>query len=128
MLELFNKMNLNTEQTGVFTLNKKSLFMLVAKMNGMMVDIINKIGFLKRFDPAWNYAHYGEMWEGIRTDFELDQRFESLDYKLVLITTQAKFYLESMQTRKTDTLEWIIIILILAEVSLCMMDMATKVG
>jgi len=56
------------------------------------------------------------VWEGLRADFELEQRFEAMDYKLELIITQAKFYMEILQNRKSDTLEWIIILLIGAEI------------
>ena len=57
-----------------------------------------------------------QVWEGLRADFELEQRFEAMDYKLELIITQAKFYMEILQNRKSDTLEWIIILLIGAEI------------
>jgi uncharacterized Rmd1/YagE family protein len=116
MLEMFSDLNAQTELTGNFKMTKKQLFQLVAQLNKMMVDIVTKIGLLKRSDTAWNYAQYGQVWEGLRADFELEQRFEAMDYKLELIITQAKFYMEILQNRKSDTLEWIIILLISAEI------------
>eukprot|EP00959_Pyramimonas_sp_CCMP1952_P168075 3512359-Pyramimonas_sp.AAC.1 len=116
MLELFSELNSKTESTGTFSMSKRRLFQLVAALNKLMVDSITKLGLLKRSDTAWHFAQYGEVWEGIRKDFELDERFESLNYKLELIITQAKFYMEILQNRKSDTLEWTIIILIGAEI------------
>jgi len=61
MLEMFSDLNAQTEQTGNFKMTKKQLFQLVAQLNKMMVDIVTKIGLLKRSDTAWNYAQYGQV-------------------------------------------------------------------
>ena len=68
------------------------------------------------------------MWSGLRADFELEERFDHLDYKLNLIQTQSKFYLEILQNRKSDTLEWIIIVLISMEICVSLYDMYSKLG
>jgi uncharacterized Rmd1/YagE family protein len=39
-----------------------------------------------------------------------------------------KFYLEILQNRKSDTLEWIIIVLISMEILVSLYDMSTKLG
>lgn len=38
-----------------------------------------------RSDAAWKNANYAQIWEFLRDDFELDERFESLDFKLNII-------------------------------------------
>lgn len=38
-----------------------------------------------RSDAAWKDANYAQIWEYLRDDFELDERFESLDFKLNII-------------------------------------------
>lgn len=38
-----------------------------------------------RSDAAWKHAHYAKIWEYLRDDFEMDERFESLDFKLNII-------------------------------------------
>ena len=64
----------------------------------------------------------------MRADFELEDRFDHLAYKLNLIQTQSKFYLEILQNRKSDTLEWIIILLISMEICVSLYDMYSKLG
>eukprot|EP00854_Cymbomonas_tetramitiformis_P018946 gene18946-22639_t len=81
MLEVFSEMNSKTELTGQFSMSKRRLFRVVATLNKMMADVITKLGLLKRSDTAWNYVQYAEVWEGLRKDFELDDRFESLGEK-----------------------------------------------
>jgi len=126
MLDSFSNLNKQTESTGKFTMGKGELFSLVARLNSMNVNVITKVGLLKRSDTAWNQARYGQVWEGMRNDFEMEQRFEALSYKLDLLITQAKFYMEIQQNRKSDALEWIIIILISAEICVSLLDMCTR--
>jgi len=38
-----------------------------------------------RSDAAWKDANYAQIWEFLRDDFELDDRFENLDFKLNII-------------------------------------------
>ena len=44
------------------------------------------------------------------------------------IRDRVKFYLEILQNRKSDTLEWIIIVLISMEILVSLYDMSTKLG
>jgi uncharacterized Rmd1/YagE family protein len=126
MLEIFSKLNKSTELTGDLNISKKRLFSLVAENNNTLTELITKLGLLGRSDTAWQFAQYNIVWEGLRQDFELEDRFQDLDYKLNLIQTQVKFYLEILQNRKSDFLEWTIIVLIALEICVSLYDMAEK--
>ena len=107
-------------------ISKNRLFSLVAENNNTLTEVITKLGLLGRSEVAWQYAQYGKVWDGMKEDFDLDDRFTHLDYKLNLIQTQVKFYLEILQNRKSDTLEWIIIILISMEICVSLYDIWSK--
>ena len=79
---------------------------------------------MARSETAWQYAQYDQVLQHLRKDFELQRRFEHLDYKLDLIQTQAKFYLDIIQNQKSDTLEWTIIILIAIEICVSLYDIS----
>lgn len=125
-----------------------------------------------RSDIAWKDAKYAQIWEYLRDEFELTQRFASLDFKLKfvevwyiqilypnisfpkkhfwfktwisvfrlsittdpLIFVTSWFYLqhnirflqEILQNRKSDFLEWLIIILIGAEILISVYDIFHK--
>ena len=102
-----------------------------------------------RSDTAWKYAQYAKIWEYVRYDFELEQRFESLDFKLNIIQVRihicipeleahplfltpsfsqhnVRFFLEILQNRKSDTLEWIIILLIAGEICVSLYEIVSK--
>ncbi|KAG0626090.1 hypothetical protein M758_2G101400 [Ceratodon purpureus] len=116
MVNTFSELNRGMEKTGTFTMTRKSLFQLVAAANTTLADVILRLGLLERSDAAWKDANYAQIWEYLRDDFELDERFESLDFKLNIIQHNVRFFLEILQNRKSDTLEWIIILLITGEI------------
>jgi len=128
MLETFGKINNEMEATGELTISKPKLFMLVATNNNTLTDVITKLRLLDRSDTAWKYAQYGEIWDGMRSDFELEDRFETIDLKLNIIQNNVKFFLEVLQNRKSDTLEWIIIVLISLEIAVALYDMSRSIG
>lgn len=59
---------------------------------------------------------------------ELDDRFENMEFKLNLIQTNAKFFLEVLHHQKSNNLEWIIVALILAECILMCVEMSGMGG
>ena len=59
----------------------------------------------------------------MRKDFELDYRFKDLSLKLDLVKDNCKFFLEILQNKKSTKLEWIIIILIAAEIGIGLIDL-----
>ena len=70
---------------------------------------------------------YGRIWEFLRAELEMEPRFKTLDMKLNLIQDNLKYFLEILQARKSDSLEWTIIILIGAEICLSLYELGSKV-
>lgn len=126
MLRIFTKLNEEMEQSGTFSMKKERLFQLVATNNTTLTDLVNNLKLLDRSETAWKYKQYSDLWEELRREFELEERFETLEYKLNLVQHNVKFFLEILQNRKSDTLEWIIIILISGEIGVSLYDIATR--
>ncbi|KAL0340779.1 UNVERIFIED_CONTAM: Sporulation protein RMD1 [Sesamum radiatum] len=161
MVGEFTDINREMEKTGTFTMERKKLFQLVGKANSNLADVILKLGLFERSDIAWKDAKYAQIWEYLRDEFELTQRFASLDFKLkfveVLLSSSLfilpypipalstiylhispgrrlplclqhniRFLQEILQNRKSDFLEWLIIILIGAEILISVYDIAHK--
>ncbi|KAE8702569.1 putative plastid-lipid-associated protein 12 [Hibiscus syriacus] len=51
---------------------------IVGKANSNLADVILKLGHFERSDIAWKDAKYAIIWEFLRDEFELTQRFASL--------------------------------------------------
>ena len=110
---------------------KRKLFQLVARNNKIYSDILIRLRLLDRKRPGldeaeWKFAHYHNMWEELREEFELQLRFDHLHFKLDLIHDNAKFFLEVLATRRGEWLEWMIIVLIGAEIMLSLYDINYK--
>lgn len=126
MVAEFTDINRGMEKTGTFTMERKKLFQLVGKANSNLADVILKLGLFERSDIAWKDAKYAQIWEYLRDEFELTQRFASLDFKLKFVEHNIRFLQEILQNRKSDFLEWLIIILISAEILISVYDIAHK--
>lgn len=121
-------MNLEMAETAnTKRINKQELLQLVAENNIVMTEIISKLGVHERFDIAWKYAQYGRIWEYLRSELEMEPRFKILDMKLNLIQDNLKYFLEILQARKSDALEWTIIILIGVEICLSLYELGSMV-
>lgn len=133
------------------TADRDQMFRAVARNNSIFIEMVSKVGLKDRSDTAWNLSQYedihdgeflpcryrlGVQWSsltrdffgsilaGMKIEFDIDQRFEHIEFKLNLIQQNAKFFLEVMAENKSNTLEWIIIILICFECILMCLEMS----
>ncbi|CAD5179155.1 protein RETARDED ROOT GROWTH-LIKE [Musa acuminata AAA Group] len=116
MVAEFTGINRGLEKTGTFTMKRKKLFQLVGKANSNLADVILKLGLFERSDIAWKNAKYAQIWEYLRDEYELTQRFGNLDFKLKFVEHNIRFLQEILQNRKSVFLEWLIIVLIAVEI------------
>lgn len=116
MVAEFTDINRGLEKTGTFTMKSKKLFQLVGKANSNLADVILKLGLFERSDIAWKNANYAQIWEYLRDEYELTQRFGNLDFKLKFVEHNIRFFQEILQNKKYVFLEWLIILLISVEI------------
>lgn len=124
LLTNFAQINSSVATTGNLTDQTLSLFKTVAQNNAIFIEMISKIRILDRSDTAWNLVKYERIHYGLKEEFEIDDRFENIEFKLNLIEKNAKFFLEVLHHQKSSKLEWIIVILILLECVLMVVEMS----
>ncbi|KAL3138013.1 hypothetical protein ABBQ38_005249 [Trebouxia sp. C0009 RCD-2024] len=128
MLSNFMHMNSTMKRRGDFKDVKKSkLLSLVAENNMILTDIIAKLGLQERFDIAWKSNQHNEVYEHLREELEIEERFSIVQTKLELVQDNLKYFLEIMQNNKSVLLEWLIIALISAEIALGVFEITTRV-
>ncbi|XP_058194617.1 protein RETARDED ROOT GROWTH, mitochondrial isoform X2 [Rhododendron vialii] len=115
IVEEFTDINRGMEKTGTFTMQRKKLFQLVGKANSSLADVILKVGLFDRSEIAWRDAKYAQIFEYLRDEYEVTQRFGNLDFKLKFVEHNIHFLQEALQNRKSDLLEWCIIFLLSIE-------------
>lgn len=115
MVEEFAGINRAMEKTGDFTMHRKKLFQLVGKANSNLADVILKVGLFDRSEIAWRDAKYAQIYEYLREEYEVTQRFGNLNFKLKFVEHNIHFLQEVLQNRRSDLLEWCIIFLLTIE-------------
>jgi len=125
LLAKFSSVNSSVERTGSFTsIERHTLFQVVARNNSLFIDMVGKLGIKDRSDTAWHLSQYEQLHEDMRKEFDLDERFRNVEFKLDLIQQNAKFFLEVLHAQKSNTLEWVIIVLISFECALMILEMS----
>ena len=125
LLSTFSAINSTVKTAGSLTsVQRDSLFRTVASNNAIFIDMVSKLGIKDRSDTAWNLSQYEDIHYGLQSEFEIQLRFEHIEFKLDLIQQNAKFFLEVLQSQKSNSLEWIIIVLIGFECILMCLDMS----
>ncbi|KAJ1698311.1 hypothetical protein LUZ63_006823 [Rhynchospora breviuscula] len=122
MVEEFTDINRVMEKTGNFDMKRKKLFQLVGKANSNLADVIIRLGLFDRSEIAWKNANYAQILEYLREEYELNQRFGSLDFKLKFVEHNIHFLQEVLQNRRSDLLEWGVIILLTIEIAISMYE------
>jgi len=129
LLATFAVINASVQRTGSFTdMERENLFRVVARNNSLLIDMVSGLGIKDRSDTAWTYSKYEGVWEDMKNEFEIDDRFDHIEFKLDLIQSNAKFFLEMLHHQKTNSLEWTIIVLIGCECILMCLDMSGMGG
>lgn len=107
ILTEFEKLNTSVEKNGprgaLFGLGigdkqtehqqHKKLFKIVATNNTLLIDLVSKLRVIDRKRPgdaAWSHTRYHNMWESLLEEFELNERFNNLNFKLELIQHNTK--------------------------------------
>jgi uncharacterized Rmd1/YagE family protein len=126
LLANFTSVNSAVTKTGQLTSTDKNfLFKTIAQNNSIFIDMISKIRIKERSETAWNLAStYQKIHYGMKEEFEIDDRFDHIEFKLNLIQQNAKFFLEVLQHQKSSNLEWVIVILITLECGLMCVEMS----
>lgn len=126
LLANFASINAIVTRTGNLTdMEKVNLFRVIAQNNSIMLSLVSKLGIKDRSDAAaWELAQYEPIHSGLKEEFEIEDRFAHIEVKLEMISNNAKFFLEILHNQKSNTLEWIIIVLISFECVLMCLEMS----
>ena len=77
LLAKFSRVNQSVENTGGFTsIERNTLCQVVARNNSLLIEMVGKLGIKNRSDTAWHLSQYEGLHEGMRKEFDLDERFQ----------------------------------------------------
>ncbi|CAD6229726.1 unnamed protein product [Miscanthus lutarioriparius] len=94
----------------------------IRQANSNLADVIIRLGLFDRSEIAWKNANYAQILEYLREEYELNQRFGSLDLKLKFVEHNIHFLQEVLQNRRSDLLEWGVITLLIIEIAISLYE------
>jgi len=124
MLDNFAQINSKISTSSKMDLDKKMLFSKIAQNNRIFIDLISKLRIKARSQIAWDKGEYEVIHSGMLTEFDIDDRFELIQFKLDLIQQNSKLFLEVIHHQKSASVEWVIVWLIGFECILMCLDMS----
>ena len=110
LLELFESLNQTIARSdgAAMGLQKNNLFKMVAQNNLIITAAITKLGLLDQARPGeavWNVEDYYKVWKALRSELELDSRFNNLNTKLEFIAENLKFFAGALEHKEGSRLE-----------------------
>ncbi|MBU2590177.1 MAG: RMD1 family protein [Nanoarchaeota archaeon] len=116
MMEEFSKLNNQLKEKGKLKIRSRNLLKIIGANNSIIEAMISKLSLLEGPSITWEKENLDWLFNNIYELFEIEERFETVEYKLNFIQNNSNILLESIRTRKEVILEMTIIILIFIEV------------
>lgn len=81
-------------------------------------DVVLSLSLFDKPESTWDDAEADRLFNGLRTELEIDDRFRAIERKLSMMQDDLVLFVELSQTRTSWRLEMIIVVLILMELLL----------
>jgi uncharacterized Rmd1/YagE family protein len=91
-------------------------------------DVIATLALFDKPDATWEDQQIDHLYNGLRQELELDDRFRALEAKLRMIQENMELLVELSNARSTWRLELTVVLLILFEVMLSLWQLFTRSG
>jgi uncharacterized Rmd1/YagE family protein len=113
----------NLAQTGKLTLRTRELLKFVGSGMSTHNQVVFTLSLLDTPQLAWEDETLDRIYGGLRTQFEIADRFRALDLKLRMIQDNFELFVELTQERRNYRLEVAVAVLVFVEVVLFVYDL-----
>ncbi len=104
------------EQTGKLKISRNNMMRFLGRALNTQNDIAENIYIFDEPDLVWDDEYLDKLHQGLTKHFDLRVRFNEIEYTLRIIKDNLTVFREISHHRESNTLEYIIIVLILVEV------------
>jgi uncharacterized Rmd1/YagE family protein len=116
LLEETKKYTTELEHHGKLRITSKNLTKFIAKTLNVKNRIVDNLYIIGSPEETWDDEYLNKIDKGLRNVFDYKVRFKDLDYQLQIIRENLELFKDLIQHKRANTLEIIIIVLILIEV------------
>lgn len=111
-------------QLGNLTFRDRNTANISARILGFKYNTLSSIMILDKPDITWNNSNAEDLYQHLAHLFELDERYNKIQQKSNTLMDIVQVFSSLTQHRKSNTLEWIIIVLIAFEIIMTLTDKA----
>jgi uncharacterized Rmd1/YagE family protein len=104
------------ESRGKLSITRKNMLKFIGRALNTQIDIADNIYIFDAPDQVWDDEYLDSLHKGLMKHYDLRVRFSEIEFTLRIIEDNLSVFREITHQRESNTLEWIIIILILVEV------------
>jgi len=122
-IEEFSKLNLQLKEKGKLKIRSKQLLKIIGTNNSIIEAMISKLSLLEEPSITWEKESLDWLFNNLYELFEIDERFDTVEYKLKFLHNNTNVFLEAIRNKKEVILEMTIIILIFIEVVMFAYDL-----
>ena len=106
----------NLEKNGKLSITRKNMLKFIGRALNTQIDIADNIYIFDAPEQVWDDEYLDSVHKGLMKHYDLRVRFSEIEFTLRIIEDNLDAFREISHQRESNTLEWIIIILILVEV------------
>ncbi|HEX4515637.1 MAG TPA: RMD1 family protein [Polyangiaceae bacterium] len=118
ILARLNKVSESLAQTGKLSARPKELLKFIGSGMSVHNQVIYTLALLDTPQLAWDNEALDRVYSGLRTQFEIADRFRALDLKLRMIQDNFELFVDLTQERRNYVLELTVTALVAVEVVL----------
>ncbi len=115
-LQRFEKIHLSLAKKGLLIATARDVMKTIGMSGNIVNFIVGQLSLLDKPDIAWEDKDAETLFINLRKMFELEDRFSTIRFKLTFIQDSSELMLDTLQHRRTETLEIIVVVLILFEI------------
>ena len=114
------------EQRGTVPFGTRPLHRFIGSAIGVRNEVLSVLHLLDKPDETWDDPVIDRIYEELRSEFDLVDRYQSLELKLRSIQEALELVLDVARDRRLVLLELAIVLLIVFEIILALFDRATR--
>ncbi len=108
------------ERRGTVGLRKRPLHRFLAEAVANRTEVLTVLHLLDKPEAVWNDTGMDEIYEDLRDEFDLTDRYEALEVKLHSVQEAVTLVLETARDRRAELLEIAVVLMILIELLLAL--------
>jgi uncharacterized Rmd1/YagE family protein len=126
LLKETNEQTLNLERKGSLRISGTHLKKFIGKTLNLKNRISENLFIFDSPPETWEDEHLHKIDLGLKKTFDLQERFRTIQEGLQIVKENLELFKDIMQDRHSNLLEWIIIVLVFAEVVNIILDKIMK--